>query len=82
MSHQSVPLRPGAPLGPLLIVCVRGGVVQDVFGPADSSVVVIDWDEIPVAVGPHEPQPLEQLPEEIACLLDRAGVRYAQAQDV
>lgn len=68
---------------PLLIVCVRGGVVQDVFSSsAGSTVLVVDWDEVPIAIGSCEPRPLEKLPAELASLLRRAGVPYAQAPNV
>ena len=68
---------------PLLIVCVRGGVIQDVFSSsAGSTVLVADWDEVPTAIGSCEPRPLEKLPAELASLLRRAGVPYAQAPDV
>ena len=67
---------------PLLIVCVRGGVVQDGFSSSGgSTVLVVDWDESPAAVGSCEPRPLEQLPAELASLLRRAGVPYAQSPD-
>ena len=67
---------------PLLIVCVRGGVIQDVFSSsAGSTVLVADWDEVPTAIGAYEPRPLERLPGELASLLRRAGVPYAQAPD-
>ena len=67
---------------PLLIVCVRGGVIQDVFSSsAGSTVLVVDWDEVPTAIGSCEPRPLEKLPAELASLLRRAGVPYAQAPD-
>ena len=68
---------------PLLIVCVRGGVIQDVFSSsAGSTVLVADWDEVPTAIGAYEPRPLERLPGELVGLLRRAGVPYAQAPDV
>ena len=67
---------------PLLIVCVRGGVIQDVFSSsAGSTVLVADWDEVPTAIDAYEPRPLERLPGELASLLRRAGVPYAQAPD-
>jgi len=65
-NHQTVE----AP-APLLIVCLRGG-----------DVLVVDWDETPVAIGSCEPRPLEQLPAELTSLLRRAGVPYAQTPDV
>ena len=68
---------------PLLIVCVRGGVIQDVFSSiAGSTVLVADWDEVPTAIGSCEPRPLEKLPAELASLLRRAGVPYAETQNV
>jgi hypothetical protein len=67
---------------PLLIVCVRGGVVQDVFSSsAGSTVLVVDWDEVPAAIGSCEPRPLERLPRELASLLC-VGVPNAQAPDI
>ncbi len=77
-NHQTA-----AASAPLLIVCVCGGVVQDVFSSsAGSTVLVVDWDESPVAIGSCEPRPLERLPAELANPLRRAGVPYAQASDI
>lgn len=52
--------------------------MQDVFSSsAGATVLVVDWDELPVGIGSCAPRPREPLSAELASLLRRAGVPYA-----